>query len=202
MNLFLDSCVIIGQHINLDPQNKLVKEFLKEYNLTAYNDATTCKKVKNEVLIKSKNILKKYEKEGKISKEDIITIYGAINNYLNKVINMVDYTDITNHLYNKVYVSLLIDLTDNDSDVEIFSNFILWTLNHNSVPLNPTFLTTDANDYDRYDTEGNSIALKSAYECLKKYDEEFKSLPRLVILKSGTDNKCYDCSNILSKIIT
>ncbi|MBP2143923.1 hypothetical protein J2127_001092 [Methanococcus voltae] len=199
MNLFLDSCVVIGQHINLDPQNKLVTEFLKENNLTTYNDATTCKKVKNEVLHRSMKILKHYVNEGRITEEQKVTIYGAISNYLNKIVKMVNYSDFTNQSFNRLYYSLLDDLTDNDADIEIFSNFILWTINHNTVPVNPTFLTTDANDYDRFDTEGNSIALKSTYECLKKYDEEFKNLPRLVILKSEANNKCYDCIDFINK---
>ena len=198
MNLFLDTCVIIGYVVDTDPQHKVVGNFIKKYGVDLESNVTTCRAVVDEIKDdKYKIIRRKLKKSKRLSNEDITSMVKSIDRYLTKIIEIIDYSYEQLHeqweqdIYKSLKNDIKFDLEEeptyyaNMSDIEIFSNFIIWSIKHSPVPEKPAFLTTDGKDYDRTDNEGNSIILNSVKNCFNKASVPPKNPLELAILKKN-----------------
>jgi hypothetical protein len=167
----------------------VVNEFIKKYNVNLDSNVVTCEAVVEEVNNIKYKIRRRLKKE-KLSNVEITKLMALIDKYLRNIVEVVDYSN-KDKVHDELFAYLIDDLTENTSDIEIFSNFVKWSITHNPAPSKPVFLTADAKDYDKIDADGNSMALNSISNCFNKLGLCFKNPLELVILKKN-EIKWYD----------
>ncbi|MBA2868879.1 hypothetical protein [Methanococcus maripaludis] len=201
MDLFLDTCVIIGYHTDIDPQYPVVNGFLNANGINLDENVTTCEKVRNEVNVVKRRIRRRYKEEKKLTIEEINNKIQQIDQYLDNNVIIVDYSDYKNPVYANLYAYISDDMeiaknkfgkSANVDDAEVLSNSVIWALEDQIG--HPVFLTTDENDYNLCDEDGNCVPLISIKKCMSKLKKDFEiPFELLVLTKSG------DISHSLNK---
>jgi len=168
MDVFLDTCIIIGLFFDIDDHHNKVIGF---FNSNKISSKVTCEKVREEVNKVSKKYVRKAVKEGLLSYEEGAYIMEQIRQYLQNIF-VGDFKALNPFLFNDLEIELGKVLKNYD-DREVFANAVLWNVYHN--PDNPCFLTVDGKDYKNV----FGIMLTVA-NCLKTNGHDVSNLKRLI----------------------